>query len=272
MKLGFEESQATYSSEPQNARALTEHWLRSNAYCPNCGHASLSQFPNNKPVADFHCVECGEQYELKSQKGRFGNKIVDGAYKSMIERLNSPDNPNLMLLNYARDTGASNLIVVPKQFFVPAVIEERKPLAITARRAGWIGCNILFRDLPEIGKIFIVRDRKIQPIEQVREQWRRNSFLLRRTHKRARLFCPSSGRFNNVVLGRIRSCADRIGRDSRLAKSLKEIVGSSVLLNDDDDTLKVSDLRRGRHGTQAEKSVRTIETSLAIGQTRPGRK
>jgi len=26
---------------------------------------------------------------------------------------------------------------------VPEIIERRKPLAITARRAGWIGCNIL---------------------------------------------------------------------------------------------------------------------------------
>jgi hypothetical protein len=38
------------------------------------------------------------------------------------------------------------------------VIEKRKPLAPTARRAGWTGCNILLRDIPEAGKIFVVRD------------------------------------------------------------------------------------------------------------------
>lgn len=177
MKLGFEEGQATYTSEPQNARALTEHWVRSTAFCPNCGHLRLTQFPNNKPVADFLCSECGEQYELKSQKGRFGARVVDGAYRTMIERLAAPDNPNLILLNYARDQGVSNLIVVPKQFFVPAIIEERKPLAPTARRAGWIGCNILLRNIPAVGKIFIVKDSEAQPIARVREQWKQSLFL-----------------------------------------------------------------------------------------------
>ncbi len=177
LKLELEESQATYSSESQNARALTEHWVKSTAFCPNCGNARLSQFPNNSPVADFLCAECGEQYELKSQRGRFGARVVDGAYRTMIERLAAPDNPNLLLMNYARDSGVSNLIVIPKQFFVPAIIEERKPLAATARRAGWIGCNILLRDVPEVGKIYVVRDSEPQSVELVREQWRKSLFL-----------------------------------------------------------------------------------------------
>ncbi|SRR6266436_6271728 len=32
-----------------------------------------------------------------------------------------------------------NLFIVPKHFFVREIIEERKPLAVTARRAGWVG-------------------------------------------------------------------------------------------------------------------------------------
>lgn len=177
MKFGFEEAQATYSSESQNARALTESWVRSWAFCPNCGSPQLTRFENNRPVADFYCRDCKEQYELKSQKGRFGARIVDGAYRTMIDRLNASDNPNLMLLSYRRETGVSDLLVIPKQFFVPTVIEERKPLAATARRAGWIGCNILLRDIPETGKIFVVRNREAQSVEEVRRQWRRSLFL-----------------------------------------------------------------------------------------------
>jgi type II restriction enzyme len=172
VKLGFEESQAVYDSGSQNARALTEHWLHATAFCPSCGHS---------PVADFACPECGEQFELKSQKMSFGAKILDGAYRTMIERLNALDNPNLLLMNYTREFGVSNLIVVPKQFFIPEIIEERKPLAAHARRAGWIGCNILFRKIPENGKIFIVRDRVPQSSERVREQWRKTLFLRKET-------------------------------------------------------------------------------------------
>jgi type II restriction enzyme len=79
VKLGFEESQAVYDSGSQNARALTEHWLHATAFCPSCGHSQLTRFPNNSPVADFACPECGEQFELKSQKMSFGAKILDGA-------------------------------------------------------------------------------------------------------------------------------------------------------------------------------------------------
>jgi type II restriction enzyme len=82
MKLGFEDSQSSYTSGSQNARAWTEAWVRSWAYCPHCGNAKISPFPNNSPLADFLCTSCSEEFELKSQKGKFGAKVVDGAYKT----------------------------------------------------------------------------------------------------------------------------------------------------------------------------------------------
>ncbi len=74
MKLGFEESQSPYTSGSQNARAWTEAWVSAWAYCPHCGNAKMSQFPNNSPLADFHCASCNEEFELKSQKGKFGRR------------------------------------------------------------------------------------------------------------------------------------------------------------------------------------------------------
>jgi len=80
MKLGFEESQSAYSSGSQSARNWTEAWVKMWAYCPHCGNAKMSQFPNNSPVADFLCSSCDEEFELKSQKEKFGTKVADGAY------------------------------------------------------------------------------------------------------------------------------------------------------------------------------------------------
>jgi type II restriction enzyme len=80
MKPGFEETQSPYSSGPQSARAWTERWVRDWAFCPNCGSPKMNSFPNNSPLADFYCVTCKEEYELKSQKSVFGNKILDGEY------------------------------------------------------------------------------------------------------------------------------------------------------------------------------------------------
>lgn len=51
MKLGFEETQSSYTSGSQSARAWTESWVKAWAYCPHCGNAKMSQFPNNSRVA-----------------------------------------------------------------------------------------------------------------------------------------------------------------------------------------------------------------------------
>ena len=61
---------------------------------------STLEDPTNSPVADFHCVQCREQFELKSQRGRFGPKVADGAFGAKMQRLASDDSPNLMLMNY----------------------------------------------------------------------------------------------------------------------------------------------------------------------------
>jgi type II restriction enzyme len=129
-------------------------------------------------VADFYCPSCGEQFELKAQKGAFGKKIVDGAFKTMTQRLIAQDNPNLVLMNYdVARLQVTNVLLVPKHFFVSGIIERRKPLAPTARRAGWEGCNILLNQIPEAGRIFFVRDGQAEPKESVLEQWRRTLFL-----------------------------------------------------------------------------------------------
>jgi type II restriction enzyme len=182
MKLGFEESQASYSSGSQNARAWTERWVKDQLYCPNCGNPQINQFPANQPVADFVCPSCSEEFELKSQKTAFGPKVVDGAFRTMCERLAASNNPNLLLLNYdlAR-LSVKNALIVPKHFFVRKIIEERNPLAATARRAGWIGCNILLKQIPEAGKIFFVRDGQPQPKDIVLAEWKRTLFLRRQS-------------------------------------------------------------------------------------------
>ena len=178
MKLGFEEPQTPYTSGSQSARAWTERWVKDQVYCPNCGSPKIEQFPANRPVADFSCPSCSEEYEVKSQKTPFKTKVLDGAFRTMCERLASSNNPNLLLLNYdLAKLSVTNAFVIPKHFFVQEIIEERKPLAATARRAGWIGCNILLNQISASGKIYFVRDGQLQSKDSVLAQWQRTLFL-----------------------------------------------------------------------------------------------
>src|SRR3989344_2984842 len=179
MNLSFDKKLAdNYTSQSQKIRVLTEDWVDNQIFCPNCGHLNIDKYENNKPVADFFCSNCKEDYELKSKKETIGNKLVDGAYHTMIERLQSSNNPNFFLLNYdLQNFEVLNFFVIPKHFFVPDIIEERKALSQTARRAGWIGCNILLQNIPQTGKIFFVKNHKIEPKEKVVLEWQKTLFL-----------------------------------------------------------------------------------------------
>jgi hypothetical protein len=178
MKLGFEETQKSYASGSQSARALTEQWVQMWVYCPNCGSPKIKAFPNNSPVADFYCAACNDEYELKSQKNAFGRKVLDGSFRTKCERLAASNNPNLFLLNYdLKELRVTNFLVVPKHFFAREIIEERKPLGPNARRAGWIGSNILLSQIPESGKIFIVREGQPESRDAVLAKWQRTLFL-----------------------------------------------------------------------------------------------
>lgn len=146
-----------YHSGSQSARVLTENWVYSNMFCPRCGNERLEHFENNRPVADFYCSVCGNQYELKSKNGTIGKKVTDGAYDSMVSRINSDSHPDFLFMEYSlSQMTVNNLMVVPKYFFHPDIIEKRTPLSNTARRAGWTGCNILLDKIPIQGKISII--------------------------------------------------------------------------------------------------------------------
>ncbi len=167
-----------YKSASQKARILTEQWVHDSIFCPNCGQVNIRQYENNKPVADFYCKNCHEDYELKSKNNKIGSKIVDGAYRTMLERLGSSNNPNFFLLHYdALNFQVVNFLVIPKHFFIPEIIEKRKPLALTAKRAGWVGCNIILKNIPNSGKIFFVRNRKIETKKHVINDWKKTLFL-----------------------------------------------------------------------------------------------
>lgn len=188
MNLSFEaQHAASYRSACQRIRLLSEHWVGNQVYCPHCGFHGIERYGNNRPVADFFCADCSETFELKSQSKIIGKKIVDGAYRTMMDRLSGNDNPNLILLSYDLSSiSVINLLVIPKHFFTPAMIEQRKPLAPAARRAGWIGCNILLEGIPRAGRIFVVKDGIVEPKKSVLAQWRKTLFLREQSNFGAR--------------------------------------------------------------------------------------
>lgn len=167
-----------YRSHSQIARVITESWVEQNAFCPRCGRIKLERFENNQPVADFYCSNCNAEFELKSKKDSFAIKIVDGAYDMMIKRITSENNPHFFFLNYSSNNlQVINFLVIPNHYFTNEIIERRSPLSQNARRAGWVGCNILIRNIPSSGRIYLVKNQNIEAKQTVLENWSKTSFL-----------------------------------------------------------------------------------------------
>lgn len=167
----------TYKSPSQKIRVMSESWVLNQVYCPGCGGA-IEEYQNNKPVADFHCKKCIDDFELKSKKNKFGKIVSAGAYSKMIQRITSLQKPNFFFMSYTtKSLRVNNFFVIPKHFFVPEVIEKRKPLSQNARRAGWVGSNILFSKIPNAGKIYYIKDGVEKTKQEVLHNWKKTAFL-----------------------------------------------------------------------------------------------
>jgi type II restriction enzyme len=178
MNLNFNTKLADgYTSNSQIARVLTEHWVKDNSYCPCCGEIPLNEFENNRPVADFYCKNCSEEFELKSKNGKLSNTIADGAYATMIERINSNNNPNFFLLTYTKEWSVNDFLIIPKQFFTSEIIIKRTALSETAKRAGWVGCNIDISKVADAGKVFLIKNTEVINQNIVTETFNKTLFL-----------------------------------------------------------------------------------------------
>lgn len=176
MQCDFERGVA-YKSPSQIARVVTEHWCARNLYCAACHEEQLQEMPANTKAFDFRCRNCSETYQVKSQRQLNLKKVADGAYSVMVSALKQNVAPNILVLNYSFDWRVKNLVLFPSVVFTEDVLEKRKPLNETARRAGWVGCNIVLSRVPSEAQISLVSDTAIIPAGEVREQYRKYSAL-----------------------------------------------------------------------------------------------
>jgi len=167
-----------YKSPSQRARVLTENWAEDNLYCPACLDDRLERRRDNTEIYDFVCARCSELFQLKSQQRPIGTKILDSAYKPMVQAVRKNCAPNFFLLHYDPSAlSVQNLLLVPRYFISVSCIEARKPLSKSAERADWVGCLINLTRVPEQGRIFLVREKAVQPTHEVGSQYRQFQFL-----------------------------------------------------------------------------------------------
>ena len=163
-----------YKSASQRARIGTEAWGALNFFCPVCKSPRLDIASRNTAAVDYLCPRCASPFQLKSQSKPFGNRIVDAAYSEMKRAILSDRTPNLYVLHYDLTQWAVHTVILIPHFpFALSAIECRPPLGPAARRAGWIGCNILLNKIPADARIPIVESGEARPPFEVRQAYGR---------------------------------------------------------------------------------------------------
>ncbi|HEV2224577.1 MAG TPA: DpnI domain-containing protein [Candidatus Acidoferrales bacterium] len=161
-----------YKSNSQRARVATEAWGAEHLYCLDCNSDELSCSPPNTAAIDYVCPDCDASFQLKSQSRLFGNRINDAAYTSMLQKIRADKTPNLIALHYdLANWRVQNVFLVPHFAFSISAIEKRPPLAKTARRAGWVGCNILLAEIPPDARIPLVVNGEATNPKLARKQY-----------------------------------------------------------------------------------------------------
>ncbi len=165
---------AAFKSGSQKAGNVTEAWGAENFYCPNCSSPKLDWLKPGTKASDYKCPNCGFWFQLKSKKSPIGNSIRDGAYSAMMEAIKEDRAPSYFFLHYDYATwNVRNLLLVPHFAFPTSAIIKCPPLAPTARRAGWVGCNFDLRRIPTDARISIVTETQIVPEKDVREKFKK---------------------------------------------------------------------------------------------------
>jgi len=167
-----------YKSASQIARRVTEAWFARAMYCPACPSPRLERTRAGARVVDFVCPACGAEFQVKAKSGRLGRKVRDAAYRPMVERARANRSPHFAFLSYDRRAWrVGGVFLVPGHFVTPQVIERCKPLSGGARRAGWVGCNILLDRIDPGGRVTVVGDGGARTPEAVRRDWARFAWL-----------------------------------------------------------------------------------------------
>ncbi len=191
-----------YKSPSQRARVMTQAWGRENLYCPACPSETLEATPEGMEVVDFSCPRCELPYQLKAKSGPFGRSVVNSAYGPKIRAIMNGTAPNYLFMRYDLDAlKVQDLFIVPRHFLSPDIIEKRAALKATARRAGWVGSNILLHRLPPEARVSLIDSGLVVDPRQVRDVWKQFSFFRELSPK-------FRGWTSDVLL-----CVRRIGKD-----------------------------------------------------------
>ena len=148
-----------WKNESRIVGEACEEYIKNNIKCVRCKNANFEKCKTNEKSKDLICLECNQKYQIKakcaSQK-QINNimskneiKTIGGEYSTTKHNIN--ENIDYIIIIYEKNSYEIKKILYIKNEFINAeCIIPRKPLSLTAKRAGWQGCIIIFNNFETI--------------------------------------------------------------------------------------------------------------------------
>ena len=144
---------AEYSmrTEKQQLGSWGEDLVTKKCSCPKCKKTkTLKRLPENFKCADLICDFCGYLAQVKSANAIYvsplPSTILGAAWLPQKERMDAAIYFPLFFV--LKTPTESAIYYLPTDFQSPAIFLPRKPLADSARKAGWQGFRYVLSEIP----------------------------------------------------------------------------------------------------------------------------
>jgi len=144
-----------WTNESRIVGEACEEYVKQTINCIRCNN-KLQKYKINEKSKDFICIGCNQKYQIKSKSStdkQVNNikqsnlfKTIGGEYSTTLNSIS--ENIDYLIILYEKKSYKIKAILYKKYETIDGnCIISRKPLSLTAKRAGWQGCNILFNDI-----------------------------------------------------------------------------------------------------------------------------
>ncbi|WP_073056905.1 DpnI domain-containing protein [Kaistia soli] len=128
----------------QELGALGETIVKRGCRCPKCKRTgSLVRLPTNFKCADVICDFCGYLAQVKASRVKdidvVPKSVMGAAWGPQSERMAASIYFPLFLVLVSEDFKRHAIYYLASDLQLPEMFKPRKPLSLTARRAGWQG-------------------------------------------------------------------------------------------------------------------------------------
>jgi len=148
--------QNNWKSKSRIIGEACEYYVKQNIRCIRCNTNNFEKCRNNEKSMDLICMDCAQKYQIKAKKSTEKEieniklkhifKTIGGEYSTTL--YNVSKNIDYIIILYENHSYAiKNILYIKNEHITTDCIIPRTPLSLTAKRAGWQGCTIVFNNI-----------------------------------------------------------------------------------------------------------------------------